>query len=329
MQRVLFALALGLAVITLGAQYAGQRPPVPVPEGNPQTADKVALGAQLYFDTRLSADNTISCATCHDPSAGWANHNATDTGIKGQVGNRNSGTILDAAYMKFQFWDGRAASLEEQALGPIHNPIEMGETLENAIRKLNAISGYRNQFRALFGTDATEDGIAKAIAAFERTVVTGPAPYDRHLAGDTTALSAAALRGLAVFSGKGRCMRCHSGSMLSDQSFHNLGVGMNQEKPDVGREAVTKSPQDRGRFKTPSLRNVALTWPYLHDGSAQSLDAVLELYDRGGEPNANLDPLIRPLGLTDGEQADLKAFLEALTGTMPSIAKPSRPPDRE
>ena len=131
MQRVLFALALGLAVITLGAQYAGQRPPVPVPEGNPQTADKVALGAQLYFDTRLSADNTISCATCHDPSAGWANHNATDTGIKGQVGNRNSGTILDAAYMKFQFWDGRAASLEEQALGPIHNPIEMGETLEN------------------------------------------------------------------------------------------------------------------------------------------------------------------------------------------------------
>ena len=124
-------------------------------------------------------------------------------------------------------------------------------------------------------------------------------------------------------------MRCHSGSMLSDQSFHNLGVGMNQEKPDVGREAVTKSPQDRGRFKTPSLRNVALTWPYLHDGSAQSLDAVLELYDRGGEPNANLDPLIRPLGLTDGEQADLKAFLEALTGTMPSIAKPSLPPDRE
>jgi cytochrome c peroxidase len=328
MRRFLFGLSFGLAVVTLAAQQGGQRPPVPIPAANPQNAAKVQLGAQLYFDPRLSADHTISCATCHDPSAAWANHNKTDTGIKGQVGSRNSGTILDAAYMNFQFWDGRAASLEEQALGPIHNPMEMGETLENVVRKLNAIPGYRTQFRAVFGTDVTEDGIAKAIAAFERTVVTGPSPYDRYLAGEMGALSAAAQRGLGVFSGKGRCVLCHGGPMLSDQSFHNLGVGMDRENPDVGREAVTRNPRDRGRFKTPTLRNVALTWPYLHDGSARSLDDVLKFYDHGGQPNPNLDPMVRPLKLTDEDEADLKALLEALSGTLPTISKPALPPDR-
>jgi cytochrome c peroxidase len=328
MRRFLVGLALALSVAALGAQQGGTRPPVPIPSANPQSAAKVQLGAQLYFDPRLSADHTISCATCHEPSTAWANHHSTDTGIKGQIGARNSGTILDAAYMNFQFWDGRATSLEEQALGPIHNPMEMGETLENVVRKLNAIPGYRTQFRAVFGTDVTEDGIAKAIAAFERTVVTGPSPYDRYLAGEMSALSAAAQRGLAVFSGKGRCVLCHGGPMLSDQSFHNLGVGMDRENPDVGREAVTKNPRDRGRFKTPTLRNVALTWPYLHDGSAQSLDDVLKFYDRGGQPNGNQDPMMRPLRLTDGDEADLKAFLEALSGTLPAIARPTLPPDR-
>ena len=326
MRRLLTGLTLGLAVVALAGQQA-ERPPVPVPPENPMTPAKVALGAALYFDPRLSADNSISCATCHDPSTGWGNHGATDTGIKGQVGNRNSGTILDSGYMKFQFWDGRASSLEEQALGPIHNPIEMGETLENVVRKLNAIPGYRDRFRAVFGTDVTEDGIAKAIAAFERTVVTGPSPYDRHLAGDAKALSPAAVRGLALFSGKARCVLCHGGPMLSDQSFHNLGVGMDRPNPDIGREAVTKNPRDRGRFKTPTLRNVALTWPYLHDGSARTLDEVLELYDDGGRKNPNLDSMVRPLRLTETELADLKAFLEALTGTLPSIAPPALPAD--
>ena len=323
--RLLFSgLALGLTAVALGVQGV-QRPPVPVPGDNPQTAAKVALGAQLYFDQRLSADGTISCATCHDPSTGWANHNATDTGIRGQVGGRNSGTILDAAYMQYQFWDGRAGSLEEQAVGPIHNPIEMGETLENVIRKLNAIPEYRSEFRAVFGTDATEVAIGKAIAAFERTIVTGPSPYDRYLAGDKTALAAAEQRGFEVFSGKGRCMLCHAGPMLSDQAFHNLGVGMQRQNPDIGRENVTKTARDRGKFKTPTLRNVALTWPYLHDGSAPSLDDVIALYDRGGEPNANLDPLMRPLGLSRAERQDLKAFLEALTGPLPVVTKPALP----
>jgi cytochrome c peroxidase len=318
----------GLFIVITAAGSAQQplsRPPVPIPRDNPQTDAKIALGAELYFDPRLSADNSISCASCHDPSTGWANHNATDTGIRGQVGGRNSGTILDAAFMRFQFWDGRAGSLEEQALGPIANPIEMGETLANVVAKLNAIPEYRSQFQSVFGTDVTEEGIAKALAAFERTVVTGPSPYDRYLDGEASALSEQARRGLEVFNGKGRCVLCHAGPMLSDQSFHNIGVGMERSTPDVGREAVTKNPRHRGRFKTPSLRNVALTWPYFHDGSARTLDEVLALYVRGGTPNPTLDPLMRPVPLTAAEVADLKAFLEALTGSLPVITTSTLP----
>ena len=170
-------LALGVipsAACAQGGLFAnGPLPPVAVPADNPQTDAKIRLGAQLYFDTRLSADNTISCATCHDPRAGWANPNPTDTGIGGQVGGRNSGTVTNSAYMRFQFWDGREESLEGQAVGPIHNPIEMGETHENVVRKLNAIPGYREQFQSVFGTDVTIDGIGKAIASFERTIVSG------------------------------------------------------------------------------------------------------------------------------------------------------------
>jgi cytochrome c peroxidase len=309
----------------------GPLPPLSavVPADNPQTDAKVRLGMQLYFDTRLSADNTISCATCHKPDTGWAHHAPTDTGIKGQVGGRNSGTIVDAAHMKFQFWDGRAGSLEEQALGPIHNPIEMGETLENVVRKLNAIPGYKQQFQEVFGTDVTTDGIAKAIAAFERTVVSGPSPYDRYIMGDRNAMSAAAVRGMKIFNGKGHCTPCHSGPMFSDQGFHNLGVGMNKPKPDVGRIEVTKDPKDWGRFKTPGLRNVAVTFPYLHDGSEKTLMDVVEFYNRGGIPNRNLDPLMQPLNLTGQEKENLVAFLEALTGPFPVLETPPLPPDAE
>jgi cytochrome c peroxidase len=328
----MLAMGLGIAGIGLTTIHAGggflangQLPPVPIPPDNPQTDAKVRLGAQLYFDPRLSADNTISCATCHDPDKAWANHDATDTGIKGQVGGRNSGTVLDAAYMRFQFWDGRAGSLEEQALGPIHNPIEMGETLENVVRKLNAIPGYRRAFQEVFGTDVTTDGIAKAIAAFERTIISGPSPYDRYLMGDNDAMSPAAVRGMNLFSGKAHCTPCHSGAAFSDQSFHNLGVGMNRPDPDLGREAHTKKAADRGKFKTPGLRNIALTYPYLHDGSEKTLRAVVDLYNRGGVPNPDLDPLMLPLHLTDREKQDLVAFLESLTGTLPVFNRPALP----
>ncbi len=318
---------LGQPTVWAAGQFLenGPLPPVPVPADNPQTDAKVRLGAQLYFDTRLSADNTISCATCHDPRTGWANPHPIDTGIKGQVGGRNSGTIINSAYMRFQFWDGREASLEGQALGPIHNPIEMGETHENVVNKLNAIPGYREQFQQVFGTDANTDGIAKAIAAFERTIVSGPSPYDRYLMGERGAMSPAAERGLRVFNGKGHCTPCHSGPAFSDQSFRNLGVGMDKEKPDLGRYDHTKDPADQGRFKTPGLRNVAQTPPYLHDGSAKTLMDVIDVYDRGGVPNPRLDRLVLPLALTRREKADLVAFLDALTGPVPKVEVPKFP----
>jgi cytochrome c peroxidase len=227
--------------------------------------------------------------------------------------------------MKFQFWDGRATSLEEQALGPIANPVEMGETLENVVRKLNAVPGYRKQFEEVFGTEVTADGIGKAIAAFERTIVSGSSPYDRYVAGDTKAMSEAAVRGMGIFNGKGRCSGCHSDPVFSDQSFHNLGVGVTAAQPDIGREAVTKDPADRGRFKTPGLRNVQLTYPYMHDGKTPTLEAVVEFLDRGGVPNQNLDPLVVPLKLTSEERKDLVAFLKALTGPEPVMAAPKLP----
>ena len=328
-------IALTIGAVFVAGVMAAQDPPAPranpalplvtVPADNPQTEAKVALGAQLFFDPRLSADGTISCATCHDPDKAWANHDPVDTGIEGRKGTRNSGTILDAAYMDFQFWDGRARTLEEQALGPIHNPAEMGETLENVVRKLDAIEGYRRQFNVVFGTGVTTDGIAKAIAAFERSVLSGPSPYDRYLAGDKSAMSAEAIRGLRIFNGKAKCKTCHGGPMLSDQGFHNIGVGMDRPRPDIGREAVTNEPKDRGRFKTPTLRNVALTWPYMHDGSEKTLADVVAFYNRGGLPNPNLDIFVMPLELTGDEQKDLVAFLEALTGSLPKIASPGMP----
>jgi cytochrome c peroxidase len=303
----------------------GLMPAVPVPPDNPQTDAKVRLGAQLYFDTRLSADNTISCATCHDPRTGWANPHPTDTGIRGQVGGRNSGTVINSGQMRFQFWDGREPSLEGQAVGPIHNPIEMGETHENVVRKLNEMPGYREQFQTVFGRDADIDGIAKAIAAFERTIVSGPSPYDLYVMGDKTAMSPAAVRGMHLFNGKGHCTPCHSGPMFSDQSFHNLGVGMDAEKPDLGRFDKTKNPADSGRFKTPTLRNIAQTPPYLHDGSAKTLMDVMDVYNMGGTPNAYLDPLVLPLNLTARERADLVAFMEALTGPVAEVKIPTFP----
>lgn len=326
---VLFAVGLHLQPLEADLGYMANTPlpPVPIPAGNPMTDAKINLGRQLYFDTRLSADNTISCASCHDPKTGWANHHRTDTGIRGQVGGRNSGTIINAAYMRYQFWDGREATLEGQALGPIHNPIEMGETLEHVVTKLQAIPGYRQQFMNVFGTDVNTDGIAKAIAAYERTIVSGPSPYDRFRMGEKDAMSKSAQSGMEIFNGRGHCVACHSGPTFSDQSFHNLGVGMDKPNPDLGRYVVTKNKKDWGAFKTPGLRNVAATYPYLHDGSEETLLKVVQFYNRGGIDNRNLDPLMVPLGLTAQEEKDLVAFMEALTGPYPVEQAPLLPPD--
>jgi cytochrome c peroxidase len=317
--------ALSQSVAVSGLRVNPALRPVAVPPDNPHSEAKAALGAQLFFDPRLSRDTTVSCATCHAPSMAWANHNPVDVGIEGRTGTRNSGSILDAAYMDFQFWDGRAATLEDQALGPIANPLEMGESVDNVVRKLGAIPAYRTQFKTVFARDVNAEDLARALAAFERTVLSGPSPYDRFSGGDRAAMPPEAVRGLRLFNGKARCKTCHGGPMFSDQGFHNIGVGMNRPTPDTGREAVTGKPHDRGRFKTPTLRNVALTWPYMHDGSLRTLAEVVEFYARGGEPNPGLDVFVMPLDLTPEEQRDLVAFLEALTGTLPAIERPVLP----
>lgn len=290
-------------------------PPIEFPEDNPPTAEKIALGKQLFFDKRLSRDNTISCASCHAPDKGYSNADQFATGFKGQKGGRNSPTVINAAYNKFHFWDGRAGSLEEQALGPIANPIEMNLTLKEAVDRINAIPGYKKQFQKVFGSDATEENIAKAIATYERTVLCGDAPYDRFKAGDKKALSEAAQRGMKLFFGKAVCSACHSGPNFTDNAFHNIGVGMDAKEPDVGRKAISKLGGDQGSFKTPSLRDIARSGPYMHDGSMQTLKEVVDHYNKGGIPNEFLDEEIYKLSLTPQEVDDLVTFMKEGLGS--------------
>ena len=301
-------------------------PPISVPKDNPMTRAKVELGKQLYFDPRLSHDNTVSCASCHDPKKGWSNADATAEGTKGQRGGRSSPTVINSAYNQFQFWDGRAGSLEEQATGPITNPIEMSMPSPDEVeKKVNAIKGYRKQFQEVFGGPATIKNIGYAIAAFERTVLSGDAPYDKFMSGDKKALSPAAQRGLELFKGKAHCSACHSGHSFTDNGFHNLGVNIHLN--DKGREVVTKMEGDRATFKTPTLREIARTAPYMHDGSHKTLEEVVEYYNKGGTDNPQLDEEIFPLELTKDEMSDLIIFLkEGLSSSSyPDIAPPKLP----
>ena len=315
-------------------------------DANPLTRAKIELGRQLYFDPRLSADGTVSCATCHDPNAGWAAHTPTGVGIRGQKGGRNSPVSYNRILSDAQFWDGRAKTLEEQAVGPIANPIEMGSTHEACVKSVAAIEGYRLQFERIFG-GVTIDAVGKAIASFERAIVTGPAPFDyreraKNFAGvseedvkddpslgerakaaregeATHPMTEPAVRGRDLYFGKAACSACHVGANLTDEAYHNLGVGMAAEKPDLGRFEVTKDAKDKGAFKTPTIRNVAQTAPYMHDGSVATLEEVIDLYDKGGHANPSLDPKIKPLGLTPQERTDLVEFLRACTGSFPPI----------
>lgn len=304
----------------------GPIPAVVSPPDNPLTDAKVRLGAQLYFDGRLSKDGTVSCASCHDPEHGWADPHPTSEGVGQAKGGRNAPTVLNAAFHRVQFWDGRAPTLEDQAVGPIQNPVEMAMTMPETLGRLKTIPGYVEQFKVVFGSEPTEETLGHAIAAFERTVLSTDSPYDRYLAGDATAMSASALRGKSLFEGKAHCSVCHSGPNFTDSRFHNLGVGYaNGKYADVGRFGITKQRADMGAFKTPGLRSIALTGPYMHDGSEATLDAVIELYDRGGNRNPNLDPAMVPLNLTAREKADLVEFMKALTGAPLNIKKPELP----
>jgi len=311
-------------VHSLGPQKLGYLPPVVIPPNNPQSSSKIFLGKQLYFDTRMSKDNTISCASCHDPAMGWSDAGPTSTGINGQKGGRRSPPVSNAAYSALQFWDGRAPSLEEQAKGPIQNPIEMGSTHEVMIQSVQNIPGYVEEFKQVYGTSViTVDMIADAIASFERTVVTTDSPFDRYARGEKNALSKLEKDGLEVFTGKGHCTACHWGPYFSDGRFHNLGVQeYDPAKPDMGRFDVTKNPADKGAFKTPTIRDVALRPPYMHSGSEKTLEDVVDLYDKGGRVGSNnLDPLIVPLGLTGYEKKALVAFMKiSMTSTNPEVA---------
>jgi cytochrome c peroxidase len=306
-------------------------PKMRMPADNPLTKAKVELGKQLYFDNRLSQDMTVSCATCHDPSKGWSNADRFATGFQGQKGGRSSPTVVNSGFHSFQFWDGRAKHVEGQALGPIQNPIEMAMELGPLVERLNKVPGYREQFQKVFGTDVTEEGIAKAVAAFERTLLAGDAPYDRFKAGDAKAMSESAQRGMKVFFNKGHCSACHAGPLFTDGAFHNLGVGWDKEEPDLGRFVVTKLEGDKGSFKTPGLRDIVLTAPYMHDGGLATLEDVIEYYNKGGTANPYLDEEIFPLNLSAQEKSDLAAFLkEGLTSTVyPKVEPPELPPDPE
>lgn len=303
--------------------------PIQWPKDNPYSKDKVELGRLLYFDKRLSADGTVSCATCHHPKYGFSDNATTSTGIRGQKGGRNSPTVFNRAYSLAQFWDGRAATLEEQAKGPMANPIEMGNTHDAIVSKLKNIAGYKVLFAKVFGNEEiTIDQVAKALATFERTVLSGNSPYDRYRAGDKKAMTGQQVRGWEVFRNKAKCDQCHEGINFTTNEYHNLGVGTDRPDPDVGRFAVTKNPQDWGAFKTPTLREIANTAPYMHDGSLKTLEEVVEYYDKGGIPNKNLDEHIKPLKLTSEDKAALVAFLKALSGEgWQQIKEPTKFPE--
>jgi cytochrome c peroxidase len=295
-----------------------------IPDNNPITAEKVALGKLLYFDPRLSKDATIACASCHNPFHGFADANRVSKGVGNQPGGRNSPTVLNRLFSKEQFWDGRAEDLEAQALGPLTNPVEMAMPAHTDVEKqLRGIPGYAPLFEKAFGSkEITIARAVQAIASYERTVLTGDSPYDRYTAGDKAAMSAAAGRGMELFNGKANCKACHSGFNFTDESYHNLGVGMDKPQPNLGRYEVSKAESEKGAYKTPTLRNIELTAPYMHDGSESTLWEVVEFYNKGGIGNPHLSKEVKPLNLNRQEMDDLVAFMMALTGPVTNMEPP-------
>jgi cytochrome c peroxidase len=293
---------------------------------DPPTPERVRLGRWLFFDKRISADNSISCASCHRPENGFSEPTSTSTGISGQVGGRKAPSFTNQAWAvrPHFFWDGRAGSLEEQAGGPMINPIEMGHADHNlVVEKLSKVKGYRKYFEEAFGTpEITIDRVTKAIADYERTRMSGNSPWDQWRAGDQDAVSEDVKKGHRLFFGNAFCNNCHKGANFTDSDFHNLGVGWNPETEtfaDEGRYVVTKEESDKGAFKTPSIRDVSKRAPYMHDGSVKTLREVVELYSKGGIPNPYLDRKIdrrfaERLDLSEQQINQLVSFMEALDG---------------
>ena len=315
-----------------------------LPPDNPINKDKVALGRSLFFDPRLSSDNTVSCATCHLPQTAFTDKRQVSLGVGLRAGDRNAPTIINRAFSREQFWDGAANSLEEQARLPLINPREMAmPSHELLVKKLGDIGGYKSWFKKVFARDVNIDDLVRAIAAFERTVVSGNAKYDVFKNGNPHALSESEKRGLALFEGKARCSQCHNGPNFTDEKYHNIGVGWDATLVDLGRYKVTHNEQEIGSFKTPTLREIAGTAPYMHNGAFATLEETVAFYNMGGIANPFLDVEMRrpkltleqtleyyekgndpgkpapetelvKLELTNQEQADLVAFLKTLSG---------------
>jgi cytochrome c peroxidase len=285
---------VALFVIPLGLDLY-----LPVPEGNPITKEKVALGRKLFFDRRLSRDGSVSCATCHDPKRAFSTPLSLSSGVGGRQGRRNAPTLVNRGYGRAFFWDGRMPSLEEQVLKPIQDPNEMDLTLEEA--------SARVKLDVLV--------MSRALASYVRSILSGGSPYDRFINGRSGALSVQQKMGLEVFRGKGNCTACHVGPTFTDEHFHNTGVAWRDARfADEGRFAISKDPRDHGAFKTPTLREVALTGPYMHDGSMATLEQVIEFYSDGGRTNPLLDSEIRPRNFSAEEKLALTEFLIALSG---------------
>ncbi|MFO0708062.1 MAG: cytochrome c peroxidase [Nitrospira sp.] len=289
---------------------------VVITPGNPLTKEKVELGRTLFFDKRLSRDGTVACASCHLPAKAYTDGQPVSTGIKGLKGGRSAPTAINRVFASAQFWDGRAATLEEQSIGPFVSPVEHGFiNHDEMVAKMRKIPGYRKLFQEVFGREIVIEDVGKAIASFQRTLVSGNSPADRFdVGGDQSALSEEAKRGLELFRGKARCIRCHSNFNFTDEKFHNLGIGWDTNTVDLGRYMVTKNPEDIGAFKTPTLREIAHTAPYMHDGRFKTLEEVVNFYNSGGIKNPHLDNTIIPLELTDQEKKDVVAFLRSLSG---------------
>ena len=303
----------------------GKLPNAPdYPDDNLPTQARIDLGHKLYFDKRLSRDNSMSCATCHDPDKGWSDALPRSAGFKGEELGRHSPTVINTAYNSKQFWDARADTLEQQAVGPIFAAGEMNSVSEEAVLAiLEAAPEYKGAFEAAYNSRASIDNVGRAIAAFERTIVTGPSRFDAYVDGDKKALSASEKRGLILFTTTASCTACHKGPNFTDSQCYSLGVKQTGPlKFDSGLSEVSGDPKDMNAFKTPGLRNVEQTAPYMHDGSLGTLEEVVEFYNKGGEVGEHRSNLIQPLNLTESQKADLVAFLKSLTGPLPKVSKP-------
>lgn len=301
----------------------------PYPEGNKPTKERIELGKMLFFDPRLSGDKNMSCATCHNPSLGWSDGLPTAKGVKSKVLPRATPTIVNTAFNPLQMWDGREKTLESQALGPIKSKDEMNMDLTTLIVFLKSSKIYSMAFKKAYPDEPINDAtIAKALASFERTVISNKSSFDRWIAGETNAMSQQQIKGFKLFVDpqKGNCEVCHSAPNFTDNGFHNLGlVSFGEETPDLGRYEQKPIGLMKGAFKTPTLRDVELTAPYFHDGSSATLHDVVKYYVKGGQVTTNLSPNFKPANLTDQEIDALIAFMKALTSPHKSIILPSLP----